>query len=271
MCKYPFENEDVIQKRRHEADRKRKQNDFKIVIILIFIVALIITVIYFSLKNNGNESVPVSASVAESSSFSTDSSFSQSTSFSTEQTNEQPASEHKTEVIDGRTYIDGILIVNKTYSLPSNYDPGLSQETLTAFETMQSDAANDGINLYICSGYRSYADQQYQYNIHVENKGKEYADRVSARPGYSEHQSGLCMDVNTTEDSFAGTAEAIWINDNCAKYGFIIRFPKEKEEQTGYKYEPWHIRYVGIKAAQEISEAGLCLEEYLGVKSEYQD
>lgn len=271
MCKYNFENEEAIRKRRREADRKRKQNDYKIIIILIFIVALIIAVIYFSFKKNGNESVPANASVAESSSFSTDSSSSQSTSSATEQTDEQPALEHKTEVIDGRTYIDGILIVNKTYSLPSSYDPGLNEEALAAFEAMQSDAANDGINLYICSGYRSYADQQYQYNVHVENKGKEYADRVSARPGYSEHQSGLCMDINTTEDSFADTAEAIWLNDNCAKYGFIIRFPKEKEEQTGYKYEPWHIRYIGTQAAQKISEAGLCLEEYLGVKSEYQD
>ena len=182
---------------------------------------------------------------------------------------EAPEQEHITKVIDGRTYIDGILIVNKSYSLPASYDPGLDDEALAAFERMQKAASDDGLFLYIASGYRSYAEQQVQYNIHVQNKGKEYADIVSARPGFSEHQTGLSMDLNSTEDSFAETKEAEWIAENCADYGFIVRFPKGKEGVTGYAYEPWHVRYVGIQNAKKISSSGLCLEEYLGVSSVY--
>jgi D-alanyl-D-alanine carboxypeptidase len=92
---------------------------------------------------------------------------------------------------------------------------------------------------------------------------------VSARPGHSEHQSGLCIDVNSTDFSFGSTAEAAWLEEHCAEYGFIIRFPEGKEDITGYEYEPWHIRYVGVETAQEITAQGLCLEEYLNVTSDY--
>lgn len=262
-----FDNYKQIANRRAEADLRRKKRDFKILVILIFIIALLLTVLFLSLKNKDSESVPASASVPV-----TDSSAEERTDEQTHApTTEEITSQHQTEIIDGRTYIDGILIVNKSYSLPSSYDPGMNEEALSAFENMQTAASDDGLFLYILSGYRSYSEQQYQYNVHVENKGKEYADQVSARPGYSEHQTGLCMDINSTEDSFADTEEAAWLAENCEKYGFIIRFPKGKEEQTGYNYEPWHIRYVGVENAQKIAESGLCLEEYLGVESEYKD
>lgn len=134
---------------------------------------------------------------------------------------------------------------------------------------MKNAAARDGITLTIVSGYRSYARQEKLYNNYVAKDGRDEADRYSARPGHSEHQSGLAMDLNSVEDSFANTKEAKWIAENCAKYGFIIRYPKDKEEQTGYIYEPWHVRYLGVDLAEEITASGLCFEEYFGITSEY--
>lgn len=176
---------------------------------------------------------------------------------------------HRLDVIDGRTYVDGILIVNKTYSLPSDYAPGILPEAQEAFDRMANASWGSGIGLFICSGFRSYAEQRDLYDGYAIERGKEAADRVSSRAGHSEHQSGLCMDVNTTEFEFEGTPEAIWLQDHCAEYGFIIRFPKGKEDITGYAYEPWHIRYVGEEAAKAIMDSGICLEEYLGVTSDY--
>ena len=188
---------------------------------------------------------------------------------SVSQAEAKEAEGHNVEVINGRTYIDGILIVNKTYSIPDTYAPGLDADTEEAFYKMAGDAYADGIVLYICSGYRSYAEQEQLYNSYAAERGVEEADSVSSRPGHSEHQTGLCMDVNTTEFSFEGTPEAIWLEKHCAEYGFIIRFPKGKESITGYAYEPWHIRYVGKAAAAEITQRGICLEEYLDVTSDY--
>ena len=173
-------------------------------------------------------------------------------------------------VIDGVTYVDGILIANKTYSLPADFGDGLDPETYDAFNRMARDAANDGIYLYIISDFRSYQTQNYTYNSFVYDRGVEQADRCSARPGHSEHQTGLAIDVNTTSDYFDGTPEAIWLARNCVRYGFIIRYPKGKEAVTGYKYEPWHIRYLGAQKAAEIANSGLTIEEYYGITSVYQ-
>ena len=178
---------------------------------------------------------------------------------------------HKLEVKDGITYVDGIMIVNKTYSLPASYAPGLDPTAEAAFNQMASDAWADGISLFICSGFRTYREQEMLYNSYASTRGTEEADRVSSRAGHSEHQSGLCMDINTTDFSFAGSKEAVWLSNHCADYGFIIRFPLGKESVTGYTYEPWHIRYVGLKAAKEIFEQDICLEEYLGVTSDYKN
>ena len=171
--------------------------------------------------------------------------------------------------VNGVTYVDGILITNKTYSLPMDFGDGLSSETLDAFDKMSSDAASQGIYLYIISGFRSYWTQQYTYNSFIYDRGVEQADRCSARPGHSEHQTGLAIDVNTTSDYFAYTPEAEWLERNCVRYGFIIRYPKDKEDVTGYKYEPWHIRYLGVQKAAEIASSGLTIEEYYGLTSVY--
>lgn len=167
------------------------------------------------------------------------------------------------------TYIDGILVVNKTYPLPSSYAPGWETEAAGPLWEMIAAAKEEGIKLWMTSGYRSYYDQEYIYNGYVKRDGQEKADTYSARPGHSEHQTGLAYDLNDLDWNFGETPEGIWVAENCYKYGFILRYPEGKEEITGYKYEPWHIRYVGVEKATEIYESGLCLEEFLNITSVY--
>ena len=190
---------------------------------------------------------------------------------SSEDTSSTPSPPSSTEIqyIDGAASIDGILIVNKTYALPEDYGYGEDSEALNAFYQMQNDAYNDGIYLEIISGFRSYQTQVYTYNSFVLDRGTELADRVSARPGHSEHQTGLAFDINTTANYFADTPEAAWLEEHCAEYGFIIRYPRNKEDVTGYAYEPWHIRYIGKEKARIITASGLTLEEYYGLTSFY--
>lgn len=175
------------------------------------------------------------------------------------------------KVVDGVTYIDGTLIVNKTYSLPKDYGDGLEDNTNSAFSKMKSDASKNGLTLYIASGYRSYSVQDTLYNNYVARDGKKNADTYSARAGYSEHQSGLAFDLNSIDSSFENTKEGQWVNNNCYKYGLIIRYPKGKENITGYMYEPWHLRYVGVDLATKLYNNGnwITLEEYYGIDSKY--
>ena len=172
---------------------------------------------------------------------------------------------------NGVTYIDGYLIVNKTYTLPSSYGNGLTNATTEAFNNMQAAAKADGLNIYISSGFRSYTYQKTLYNNYVNRDGVVAADTYSARAGHSEHQSGLAFDVNTINDSFANTEEGKWLNDNCYKYGFILRYPKGKSDETGYQYEPWHFRYVGVELAEKLYNNGnwITVEDYFGITSKY--
>lgn len=172
---------------------------------------------------------------------------------------------------NGITYVDGILIANKTYGLPSTYAPGLDPTTESQFNALSAAAAQEGLNIWLASGYRSYDYQSSIYDNYVSIYGSETADSFSARPGHSEHQTGLAIDVNSIDDSFAGTPEAIWLENHAHEYGFIIRYPKGKESITGYKYEPWHIRYLGVEKATAVYNSGLTLEEYLGIDSAYSD
>lgn len=178
---------------------------------------------------------------------------------------------YKIEQINGIYYVDGILIANKTYKLPSSYNPnGLLKNFTTNFNKMKSDALKEGINLKIISGFRSYNTQNTLYNNYVKRDGKTSADTYSARAGHSEHQTGLAADINSLEQSFINTKEGKWLNDNCYKYGFIIRYPKGKENITGYMYEPWHIRYIGDIASNLYNNGNwISLEEYLGITSKY--
>lgn len=191
------------------------------------------------------------------------------------------------QTINGITYVDGVLIANKTYSLPSDFIPqdpevpvtsqrsttSLDRTLMSAWRTMQADASSQGLNIYIASAYRSYSYQVNLYNSYVARDGKAAADTYSSRPGNSEHQTGLCFDLNSIDDSFGDTAEGRWVNDNCYKYGFCIRFPKGKDAYTGYQYESWHLRYVGKDLAAKLYNNGnwISLEEYFGITSEYPD
>lgn len=175
------------------------------------------------------------------------------------------------ERIDGITYVDGIMIANKTYTLPSSYDPGVRQEAVDALAEMQNAAAAEGLSLFIVSGYRSYYTQEAVYASWVSRDGAEQADTYSSRAGHSDHQTGYTFDLNSLDQSFAYTQEGIWLAENCSEFGFIIRYPEGKEMYTGYTYEPWHVRYVGKEKAKAITESGLSLEEYYGITSDYAD
>lgn len=169
----------------------------------------------------------------------------------------------------GLTYIQGVLVANKSYSLPSDFAPGLDSNCENQFYKLQNAAAQQGLNIWFASGYRSYDYQAQIYNNYVSRDGQAAADTYSARPGYSEHQTGLAIDVNQIDDSFIGTPEAVWLENHCHEYGFILRYPQGKQGITGYKYESWHIRYVGTDMAYAIHNSGLTLEEYFGIDSYY--
>ena len=149
-------------------------------------------------------------------------------------------------------------------------------EAAAALEDLFEAAAQDGITLYATSGYRSYSTQKAIFERKLERMDEKQANASVAKPGYSEHQTGLAMDIEgeTTKgtgltEAFGESPEGIWMAEHCAEYGFIIRYPKGKTNITGYIYEPWHLRYVGKEAAAEITELGVTFEEYiLAVRSE---
>lgn len=167
--------------------------------------------------------------------------------------------------------IKGVLIVNKEYGLPDTYLPGESTEARTAFEKMKADASKEGIYLNAFSTYRSYWSQNRLYENYVSNYGQDPTDTFSAKPGFSEHQTGLAFDIGGVdrslwaEENFKYTAEAEWLKNNCTKYGFILRYPEGKEWKTGYMHESWHFRYVGVEHSKNFENSDLTLEEYLGL------
>jgi len=181
-----------------------------------------------------------------------------------------------------------MVLVNKKYSLPSDYIPSdlivpnipftfteyqpkklLRQEAASALELLFNKAAKEGIQLFGLSGYRSYERQDAIFTSNVQRRGLKAANQFSAKPGESEHQTGLAIDVTSPSvnyglsQAFGDTKEGKWLQENAPSFGFIIRYQKGKESITGYQYEPWHIRYVGIEAAQEITRRNITLEEYI--------
>lgn len=186
-------------------------------------------------------------------------------------TAEIPVTVREMTVENGCTFVDGILVANKSYSLPREYDPGLLPVTKEAFEKLSADAAKQGLDIHISSDYRTYTFQEECYVSMVNGYSKEYADQYSARPGHSEHQTGYTIDCNSIDNTFADTPAGKWLAEHCWEYGFIIRYPADKEDLTGYAYESWHIRYVGVEHAKEIWEQGICLEEYLDIDSKYSE
>jgi LAS superfamily LD-carboxypeptidase LdcB len=167
------------------------------------------------------------------------------------------------------TYINGILVVNKTYGLPSTYNPGVDPTAKSALDSMIAGAEKDGIKLWVESGFRSYELQTTIYTSYVSREGQKAADRYSARPGHSEHQTGLAFDMNSFDQTFGSTPEGMWLSEHSWEYGFTMRYPKDKEDITGFMYEPWHVRYVGYEVAKALKDSGQVLEEYLGITSAY--
>ena len=181
-----------------------------------------------------------------------------------------------------------LVCANKKHALPDGYEPSdlvtpdvvsttnwqLRQEAATALEEMFAAAKNDGVTLVLGSAYRSYAYQEQLYNGYVASKGVEGADAISSRPGYSDHQTGLAVDISDAAgqyflyQTFENTEEGIWLYENAYKYGWIMRYPKDKQDITGYAYEPWHFRYVGVDAATAIYSVSPqeTYEEYFDVE-----
>ena len=183
----------------------------------------------------------------------------------------QEASQKKAEVVNkGDHYsiqgkYDEIVVANKHYPMSKDYNPGenptAKAELLKLIAAMQQ-AGFPISNHY--SGFRSYETQTQLYQNYVNKDGKAEADRYSARPGYSEHQTGLAFDlIETNGDLVTEEKAAQWLLDHAADYGFVVRYLKGKEKETGYMAEEWHLRYVG-KEAKEIAASGLSLEEYYG-------
>lgn len=180
-----------------------------------------------------------------------------------------------------------LLLVNKKHPIDEAYRPKdlkkvkygapdraeethyMRAEAAAAFQHMVEDAAKDGIELKMTTAYRSYDFQKMLFESYVEKEGEEKANTYSAKPGQSEHQTGLSVDVSSPSvdyqlsNDYGKTKEGEWVAAHAHEYGFILRFPKGKEDVTGYQFEPWHLRYVGLLAAKEIYEQKLTLEEYL--------
>ena len=176
-------------------------------------------------------------------------------------------------VKDQCTYIDGVIIVNKTYSLKPGYATGFQDDFSENYNAMVARAKEDGYVLTVNSGFRSNSHQKSLYNYWVGRLGKAQADKESARPGHSEHETGYAVDTTRVNEKFKNDPEYKWLQQNCYKYGFILRYPEGKTDITGYIYEPWHYRYVGVDLATKLWNNGdwITMEEYFGIDSVYQD
>ncbi|OJV64453.1 MAG: hypothetical protein BGO41_12605 [Clostridiales bacterium 38-18] len=172
------------------------------------------------------------------------------------------------------------VLCNKFYQLSSSFEPSelvsvkdgyyvqdgksylLSQSALSAFIEMSDAAKKEGVSIKIISAYRTYSYQENLYNKYTANNGKAAADRFSARPGHSEHETGFAIDINDVAQAFENTEAFQWLSKNSYKYGYILRYPKGKEDTTGYMYEPWHYRYLGADLATKVQESDLTYDEY---------
>ena len=177
-----------------------------------------------------------------------------------------------------------LTLVNSGYRIPDSYEPDLvyvcesgerlDKKVAEHYEAMYNAALKDGVTLTPCSGYRSYETQERNYNRKIEffegqgfstEEAKVKAATIIMPPGSSEHNLGYAMDIVCVDEWFEDTQEFRWLQEHAADYGFIMRYPKEKQDITKVIYEPWHWRYVGVEAAKELKASGLVLEEYLGV------
>lgn len=194
------------------------------------------------------------------------------------------------------TSTDSLLVfANKKHKLPDGYEPDdlvlissdyatgeayMREEAAGALEEMLEAAYEEGVYPIVVSAYRSASYQNTLYNNYVNRDGQEAADTYSSRPGYSDHQTGLTADISSSSNgyhlnqSFENTEEGKWLAENAHKYGFVMRYPKGKQDITGYMYEPWHFRYIGVEEATALynSDPGMTMEEFYGVSGgDYED
>lgn len=256
-----------------------KSNKKFIISLNIFIVFILLLIIIFALINNKNNKINNDLSSKASST--------NNVSGVNSKNNVEVQSESEDmNLVYNNPNDEYLVLVNREHSLEENYEPDdlvipniplQTSSNMTAhvryqvaveLENMFNDAKKVGINLIGISGYRSCDYQTTVYNDAVANDGAIAADNYVAHPGHSEHQTGLAIDVLSDEysnldEGFENTESFKWLSENISNYGFIIRYPKGKEDITGYSYEPWHLRYVGKNAAKEINDNQLTLEEYL--------
>lgn len=176
---------------------------------------------------------------------------------------------HTIKEKDGITYIDDkIILVNKKHGLPTDYSPGENPEAGSKVRELISEMQSEGFDVNSgYSGFRSFEYQKQLYNGYVESDGKEKADTYSARPGYSEHQTGLAFDLlDNSGQLLTSPNETKWLAEHAADYGFIVRYQEGKEDITGYVPESWHLRYLGRDLAKKVYKSGKTLEEYFQVE-----
>lgn len=265
--------------------KKRKRRRYrlttlgKITLVLIIIIIILIFYLVFKLVNKPEQQITVTPTPAVVETL-------------TPSVDVQP-SEVPQESYDTASYDSLTVIANKKHSI-GTYEPSdlvavdypgangtqyMRQEAANAFATMAQAAREDGVNIYSLSGYRSYYTQQSLYQTYADRDGSAAADTYSSRAGYSDHQTGLAIDIsgdntrlNASDrsdcpyDQCEGSPASLWLEQHAHEYGFIIRFPQGKQDITGYVYEWWHYRYVGIDLATKIKESGLCMEEYFNVE-----
>ena len=283
--------------------KKKKNKENIIIAVLVSLIVILASMTAVTLiknkknaeKVNASSSSEVGSSSAESISESESSSKTESTTekisvennvttaSTTEKKSEVKRSESGRIIVDVDSVPWNLIVVSMEREIPEGYDPEtreildtgyeLDARVTPYYEKMYRAGKKDGVTLTPFSGHRSYERQRINYNNLTETYMARYGlDREAAAkkaasvilpPGTSEHNIGLAMDICNTYDSFADSAEYAWLMKNAYKYGFILRYPKEKEAVTGIVYEPWHWRFVGVEYAKKIKDSGLCLEEYL--------
>jgi D-alanyl-D-alanine carboxypeptidase len=265
-----------------------------LLVIILLIIALITVNVYNRMSKSNEEAATEAENQAVASTTTTQSTNNNqtTTNIKTEETTQTQTQSQNTGTVTGDLGASGNFesgsitqIANKQYSLSSSYVPDdlvwldlpstrdtqMRSEAATALTELFNAAQSDGIELYCCSGYRSYETQSELYQWNVDTYGQTEADLVSAKPGTSEHQLGLAMDVTSESvgfdllESFGQTEEGQYIADHAHEYGFIIRYPQGKTAITGYSYEPWHLRYLGVDVATDIYNSGKTMEEYYGL------
>ncbi len=261
--------------------------------LLALLVALIVFVVISVVKTDKDkEKLPTESGSSETAS-STETSSTEDSSKDTLSKQETQTSEKPTEVTMGEFKLDAkytnLLLVNGENPLPDDYDANvradlveidpkyrnnnyvtqIHKDVYPYVVAMVSNAQKEGVDLRVWSPFRSYAIQNDLFQKQVNRVGgdEELAATVVARPGTSEHNTGLCADFNMASDAFEKTEMYAWMKENAEDYGFVMRYSAEKQSITGVIHESWHWRFVGINAAHEMNELGMCLEEYVEYKN----